>query len=76
MRRRNNLEIDADILRIAKDGARKTWIVYGANLNFKIIKGYLEELIQAGRLRQVGPFYHTTERGQDFIGLVDAIREA
>ena len=73
MRRRNNLEIDADILRIAKDGARKTWIVYGANLNFNIIKGYLKGLLQAGRLRQAGPFYYTTEKGQDLISHVEAI---
>lgn len=74
MERRNNFEIDAEILRVAKDGARKTHIVYQANLNFKIVKGYLERLLRTGALRQVGSFYYTTEKGQDLISAVEAIR--
>jgi predicted transcriptional regulator len=41
--RRNDLEICADILRVARRGAKKTQIVYEANLNFKIVKKYPEE---------------------------------
>mgnify|MGYP001144110336 CR=1 FL=1 len=48
VRRRNNLEITADILRIAKDGAKKTQIVYGANLNFKLLHQYLDDLEKSG----------------------------
>ena len=36
--RRNDLDICADILKVSKAGAKKTHIVYRANLNFKIVK--------------------------------------
>lgn len=74
MVRRCRLEIDADILSIAQGGARKTAIVYKANLNFKIVKGYLARLLQTERLRQEGKFYHTTPQGLDFILHVEALR--
>jgi len=47
-RRRSNLEIVAEILRIAKKGVKKTRIVYGANLNFRMLGEYLEKLEKAG----------------------------
>jgi len=46
--RRNDLDICADILKVAKTGAKKTQIVYQANLNFKIVKKYLQRLIATG----------------------------
>ena len=49
-RRRSRVEIIAEILRIAKRGAKKTRIVYGANLNFKMLDNYLQRLEKAGLL--------------------------
>ena len=46
--KRNNLDICADILRVSRGGAKKTHIVYRANLNFKIVKGYLTRLAREG----------------------------
>ncbi len=65
---RNRLEIYDAMLRVAKvnAGARKSHLVYKANLNFEIIKGYLRELLNKGLLRQTGSFYKTTEKGQDY----------
>lgn len=74
MERRCRLEVEADILSVARGGARKTAIVYQANLNFKIVKGYLKRLLQEERLTHDGKFYHTTPQGLDFIGHVEAIR--
>lgn len=70
--RRNSIDIDADILRIAKDGARKTQIVYRANLNFAIIRRYLKRLTEQGYIdppvdTPKGKFYHTTPRGEEFL---------
>lgn len=42
---RTRHEVAADILKVAQKGAIKTRIVYGANLNFGIIKKYLEKPI-------------------------------
>ena len=46
--RRGRLEIARDILMIAKTGARPTELVYKANLNFNILKKYLQEMEEAG----------------------------
>ena len=40
-RKRSSYEISADILKVALRGAKKSHIVYQANLNFSIVKGYL-----------------------------------
>ncbi len=68
-KRRNDLDIQADILRVALDrgGALKTQIVYQANLNFKIVKGYLEGLIGSGLLELTGPRYYPTDRATAFL---------
>ena len=67
--RRNDLDICADILKVSKAGAKKTHIVYRANLNFKIVKKYLRRLIDNGFLldRSDNGIFVTTERGSDFL---------
>jgi len=67
--RRNDLDICADILQVARAGAKKTQIVYQANLNFKIVKGYLQRLIANGMLdpNQEGRLFVTTTAGVDFL---------
>ena len=67
--RRNDLDICADILKVSKAGAKKTHIVYRANLNFKIVKKYLSRLIDNGYLldgSDSGVFV-THDRGSDFL---------
>jgi len=78
MMRRNSIDIDAAILRIAKDGARKTQIVYRANLNFAIIRRYLKRLTEQGYIdppvdKGKGKFYHTTPRGEEFLRRYEAL---
>ena len=67
--RRNDLDICADILQVAKAGAKKTQIVYQANLNFKIVKKYLSRLIDTGMLSdaQENRLYTTTNQGIEFL---------
>ena len=65
--RRNDLDICADILNVAQSGARKTQIVYQANLNFKIVKRYLERLTNGGMLKSEDSRFYTTEKGGDFL---------
>jgi len=67
MKRRNNLDVQAEILEIARKGARKTWIVYKANLNFEIVKGYIKELVEKGLLQYEGMIYRTTRQGLMFL---------
>ena len=65
--RRNDLDIQADLLNIASRGAKKTRLVYGANLNFKIIKRYLKILDKAGFLEEKDGVFYTTVKGQMFV---------
>ena len=67
--RRNDLDICADILVAAKNGAKKTHIVYRANLNFRIVKSYLRRLLEIGLLRfsSDNRLFVTTEEGFNFL---------
>ena len=65
--RRNWLDICADLVRVARGGARKTHLVYRANLNFMMIKRYLALLIDRGLIVEKPPYYTTTERGEEFL---------
>ena len=79
--KRSDMEISAAILQVARNGAKKSHIVYKANLNFKIGKKYLDRLINSGLLmgpNGKGRFFRTTEKGVDYIkyfqGLKDYLR--
>ncbi|MCS7120583.1 MAG: winged helix-turn-helix domain-containing protein [Nitrososphaerota archaeon] len=70
MERRNCIEITVEILRIASAGARKTQIVYGANLNHSLLKQYLERLEEKGlikRERDKEERFKTTDLGHQYI---------
>lgn len=71
--KRDRTEISADILRVAKDGALKTHIVYKANLNFSIVKRYLSRLIGTGLLEKIDDHYFTTPQGREFIYHADTL---
>jgi predicted transcriptional regulator len=65
--RRNDLDICADVLRAANGGAKKTHLVYQANLNFNIVKKYLRRLLDNGLLEVVDDRFFTTEKGHQFL---------
>ena len=66
MERRNNLEITAEILRLAEKGARKTHIAYGANLNHKFLEDYLSRLEEKNLIEMTKKRVKTTEKGLMF----------
>ena len=65
--RRNDLDICADLLNVAKSGAKKTQLVYKANLNFKIINKYITRLSESGFLESENGQYLTTDKGNRFL---------
>lgn len=65
--RRGKLEIMVDVLSTAREGARKTEIVYKANLNFNRAEKYLPFLKEKGLMENSGPVYKTTEKGKEFL---------
>jgi predicted transcriptional regulator len=66
--RRSSLDVTVNILEAAQGGANKTRIVYGSNLNFEIVKGYLYKLIEGGLLAvDARGRYETTGKGAKFV---------
>jgi len=70
--RRSDVKIMVEMLNITLNGARKTEIVYKANLNFRQVQKYLDFLIGKGLMelnvsRGKKKSYRTTEKGKAFI---------
>jgi predicted transcriptional regulator len=77
-RKRSNLEISADILKVAIGGAKKSHLVYQANLNFAIIKEYLKNLSSSGLLATPAngsKLYTTTDKGIAFVKYVNGLQQ-
>ena len=66
-KRRGGFEIIVDILTAAMEGAKKTEIVYKANLNFKRAGNYLSYLEERQLIENMGDRYRTTEKGKEFL---------
>ena len=66
-KRRNEHDIMADMLVLAKVGVRKTRLVYGANLNFNIVKKYLKMLTDRNMIHEMDGTYFTTPRGETYL---------
>ena len=67
---RSRIRIAADILEIARDGSRKTRIMYQGNLSFDLVQKYLEMLVNSGLVETregSEKIYVATEKGQRFI---------
>jgi len=62
---RNSIEIGASILQVARESAKKTRIMYNANLSYGQLNRYLQLLTTSGLLAHDSPKrgYKTTERG-------------
>jgi len=76
-RRRDRVYIIAELLKIAKRGALKTQLMYGANLSFAQLSDYLSFLISIGLLRTLQEgnkvIYKTTSEGFEFLANYDRI---
>ena len=65
--RRNDLDICADLLKVTMNGAKKTQMVYKANLNFNIVKKYIKRLSDNGLLMSENGHFFTTDKGSRFL---------
>lgn len=66
---RNRLDIIADVLAAADRAARKTQIMYQANLSFSVLQKYLEELSEASLISFETKTQHfiLTPKGRSFL---------
>lgn len=65
---REKLQIIADILETVKEDARKTRIMYQANLSYRLLCRYLVAVLDAGLIRcNDEDFYVLTGKGRKFL---------
>ncbi|MFC1911116.1 winged helix-turn-helix domain-containing protein [Chloroflexota bacterium] len=79
-RRRSNIEIIADMLRVGENGAGKTEIMYSANMSYAQIQKYLGFLLSHGFVSKVklgnpSVSYQVTEKGGDLLRNIEGIVE-
>lgn len=79
-RRRSNIEIIADMLKVGENGAGKTEIMYSANMSYAQIQKYLAFLLSHGLINRVevgNPIvtYHVTEKGVELLKSIDDVME-
>ena len=78
--RRDKMSIIQDILRAAQDplGAKKTHLVYGANLNFNRLEKYLVFLLEKDLIElreEPEKKYYITSRGREFMKQAKLVEE-
>ena len=69
---RSRLQIIADVLSVVKEGAKKTRIMYQANLSYKLLTRYLDDVLESGLVRcENGDCYELTQKGREFLARFD-----
>ena len=71
---RDRLDIIADILNVASRDAKKTQIMYQANLSYKVLQRYLNEIVTASLIQfeNSRQCYQLTDKGHENL---DAYKE-
>ena len=66
---RSRLDIIADILHVASQNAKKTQIMYQANLSYKVLTKYLKEVSKASLINfeDEKQCYMLTAKGREFL---------
>ena len=66
---RGKWDIIADILRVVSGNAKKTQIMYQANLSYKVLQKYLAEIVVASLVsfEDVERCYILTAKGREFL---------
>jgi predicted transcriptional regulator len=79
-RRRSNIQIIADMLRVGENGAGKTEIMYTANMSYSQIQKYLDYLVSQGFINKVNMdntmvAYQVTASGFKLLKAIDTLME-
>ncbi len=79
-RRRSNIEIIAEMLKVGENGAGKTKIMYNANLSYTQIQKYLGYLTSQGFIDKIqignpSVVYHVTENGLRLLQSITSVIE-
>lgn len=79
-RRRSDIEIIADMLKVGENGAGKTEIMYSVNMSYRQIQKYLGYLMGQGlidKMKMGNPSvtYQVTDSGLKLLQLISSIKE-
>ncbi len=79
-RRRSDIEIIAEMLKVGENGAGKTEIMYSVNMSYAQIQKYLGYLLNEGFIDTIkigNPcvYYRVTEKGQKLLALLGNVKE-
>lgn len=79
-RRRSDLEIIAQMLRVSENGLGKTRIMYGANMSYSQIQKYLGYLLEEGYIEEIklgnpAVYYKVSDSGMKLLKLIESIKE-
>jgi predicted transcriptional regulator len=79
-RRRSNIEIIADMLRVGENGAGKTEIMYSANMSYAQLQKYLGFMLSHGFINKVkvgnpSVTYQVTNKGGELLKNINYIIE-
>jgi predicted transcriptional regulator len=70
-KRRSKYNIAIEILQLCKNGAKKTQVVYKTNINFVLVNRYLNGLKAKGLIKKDAPYWRTTEKGKEVLGILN-----
>lgn len=79
-KRRSNIQIIRDMLKVGENGAGKTEIMYSVNMSYSQIQKYLNFLITHGFIDKVhvgnpSVTYRVTNKGLSLLKSIDAVLE-
>ncbi len=76
--KRDLFEITGAILHITKDGAKRTQILYSANLSYLVLRKYLRRLLRLGFVTHDSSsgIFSLTERGLMYLDYFDDMKSA
>ena len=79
-KRRSNIQIIRDMLKVGENGAGKTEIMYSVNMSYSQIQKYLGFLIAHGFIDRVhvgnpSVTYRVTDRGLSLLKSIDTVLE-
>jgi len=77
-RRRSNIEIIAEMLRVGENGAGKTEIMYSVNMSYAQLQKYLKFLLSNDLVTKVevgNPCvrYHVTQKGTELLRSIESV---
>ena len=76
---RSRLDIIKDILKVTENagayGAKKTHIMYGANLSYRLLTKYLQEILTAELICRGESCYMITQKGKEYLGNYEKYEE-